>query len=337
MGRSIVSTMKSGNQTGVLSAIGNTPLVLMTRAIYGAEYRVFAKLEGLNPGGSSKDRAAYSMIKSALDTGKIDGTSTIVESTSGNMGIGLAQVCSWFGMKLICVIDPKIPKDNVRILEAFGAETVMVTKPDSHTGEYLPARLSKVRELLAELPNGYCPDQYGNPNNAIAHEDTMREICNFLDNQVDFLFVPTSTCGTLKGCSDWIDRRGLQTRIVAVDAAGSAIFGDCLKARLLPGHGAAIRPKLSESMRFDSVFHITDAESIRCCRHLLMTESLLVGASSGAAFAALWVMKDRIPPDSNCVMIFPDRGERYLDTVYSDDWVAANIGSLPSISSITRN
>src|SRR5262245_2642480 len=135
--------------TGILSAIGNTPLIELTRIFSGLPFRLFAKLEALNPGGSMKDRPAFRILSEALNAGIIDKNAVVIESSSGNMGIGLAQACSYLGLKFICVVDPKTTPPNIRLLEAYGARVDPVTEPDPTTGEYLQARLNRVQELLA--------------------------------------------------------------------------------------------------------------------------------------------------------------------------------------------
>src|SRR5262245_27400516 len=133
---------------GVLSAIGNTPLVALTNIFPDLRFQLYAKLESLNPGGSMKDRPALMIVSDGLASGEITRDSVIIESTSGNMGIGLAQVCSSLGLRFICVVDPKTTAQNIRLLEAYGAQVDRVTEPDARTGEFLQARLNRVRELL---------------------------------------------------------------------------------------------------------------------------------------------------------------------------------------------
>lgn len=312
---------------GVLSAIGGTPLVELRRLIPDAPFRIFAKLEGVNPGGSMKDRAAISMVGRLIETGTIvPGKSVVVESSSGNLAIGLAQVCGYHGVRLICVVDPRITRQNISILRAYGAEVQMVTERDAATGEYLPSRLRHVQKLVAEIPNAYWPNQYANPLNARAHEHTMSEIAEALSGQVDYLFCATSSCGTLRGCAQYVRRSGMTTTIVAVDAAGSGIFGPPSGGRTIPGHGAAIPPALLIPGLADEVSLINDSDCVLGCRQLVATEAILAGGSSGAVVAALLRHADRIPPGSHCVVVLADRGDRYLDTVYSDDWVLEQTG-----------
>src|SRR5262249_7486888 len=130
---------------GVLSAIGNTPLVRLKRIFPDLRLRLYAKLEALNPGGSMKDRPAFTILSEALTSGVVTRDTVVIESSSGNMGIGLAQACSYLGLRFICVVDPKTTAQNVRLLEAYGAEVDRVTEPDERTGEFLQARLNRVR------------------------------------------------------------------------------------------------------------------------------------------------------------------------------------------------
>ena len=313
---------------GVLSSIGNTPLVRLERIGRDCDLAVHAKLEALNPGGSIKDRAAFILIKNAIAAGLVRPDTVVVESSSGNMGIGLAQVCAYYGLRFICVIDPKTTAQNIRLLEIYGAEVDMVVQPDAETGEFLQARLDRVRQLLASTEHGFWPDQYSNLDNALAHYQTMREIAEALGGEVDYLFCAASTCGTLRGCHGYIRERGLRTKIFAVDAVGSVIFGGARAKRLVPGHGAALRPQLYQPGLADRCIHISDLECVVGCRRLVRAEAILAGGSSGAVLTALEQVKSEIAPGSTCVLILPDRGERYLDTIYSDDWVSKHFGEV---------
>lgn len=314
---------------GILSTVGNTPLVAFERLLPDLGFRVFGKIERFNPGGSIKDRSALGMLLAAIRSGDVEpGRSVIVESSSGNLAVGLAQICRYFGLRFICVVDGKTTGQNLAILKAFGAEVEVVTERDQLTGEFLPVRLRRVRELVDRIPGSYWPNQYTSLLNPKAHETTMREIEEALDGKVDFLFCSVSTFGTLRGCRDHIRARGLDTTIVAVDAMGSAIFGLESTQRLIPGHGASVVPPLMDASASDEVVHISDLECVTACRRLIDREAVLAGGSSGATVAALWKIKHRIPDGSNCVLIFPDGGDRYLDTIYSDSWVREKFGDV---------
>lgn len=313
---------------GILSTIGNTPLIEMVNIFSPLHFRLFAKLEALNPGGSMKDRPAINIIREGLRSGAIRPDSVIIESSSGNMGIGLAQACSYFGLKFICVIDSKTTLQNRLLLQAYGAEVDLVDRPDPETGEFLQARLNRVKELLASYKNAFWTNQYANPHNSDAHHQTMDEIVTALGGKVDFVFCATSTCGTLRGCAEFIREQNLSTEVIAVDAVGSVIFDGQSAKRLIPGHGAAVRPSLYQPGLADRCVHITDPECVIGCRLLARREAILVGGSSGAIIMAINHLRQSLPKGATCVAILPDRGERYLDTIYSDAWVEEHFGAL---------
>jgi cysteine synthase A len=317
-------------EEGVLSAVGGTPLVRLRKLVPGSDARIFAKLEGLNPGGSTKDRPAISLIRHAIDTGAIGQDSVVIESSSGNMGIGLAQACRYYDLKFVCVIDPKTTEQNKRLLQVYGAELDLVSKGDPTTGDYLEARLKRVKKLLALVKNSFWPSQYTSIYNPIAHHRTMREIAEALKCKVDYLFCATSTCGTLRGCVEYIRANGLNTKVIAVDAVGSVIFGGPRGRRLITGHGASIRPALyCDDLAHEHVL-VSDCECVIGCRRLVMTEAVLAGGSSGAVVAAFQRMRTAISARAQCALIFADRGERYLDTIYSDAWVHQHFGDISS-------
>ncbi|MEU8542167.1 2,3-diaminopropionate biosynthesis protein SbnA [Streptomyces sp. NPDC048717] len=314
---------------GILDTIGNTPLVELANMFPGFNSRVFAKMERFNPGGSVKDRSALGMLRGGIREGRlIPGHSVVVESSSGNLAIGIAQICKYFGIDFICVVDAKTTEQNLALLAAYGARVEVVRTPDPVTGEYLAARLARVRELVATLPGAYWPNQYANPLNPRAHHDTMREIAEALEGRVDYLFSPVSTFGTLRGCADYIRDHALTTTVVAVDAVGSAIFGQPYSPRIIPGHGAAVTPALFDPAAANEVVHVTDLDCVVSCRRMVHHEGILIGGSSGAAVAALEKFREWIPDGSNVVLVFPDGGDRYLGTIYSDQWVGERFGEV---------
>ena len=320
---------------GVLACIGRTPLVALARLMPDAPFRLYAKLDASNPGGSIKDRAALGLLEAAAASGALGPETVVVESSSGNMGIGLAQACAYLGLRFICVVDARTTAQNIAIMRAYGAEIEVVEAPDPGGGGYLRARITRVRTIVAALPSAFWPDQYGNVNNARAHRKTMGEIVEALDGRVDYLFCPTSTCGTIRGCADYVREHGLATEIIAVDALGSVIFDDETRSaassdaptrRLIPGHGAAIRPALYRDGLARQCVRVSDLECILGCRRLVAREGILAGGSSGAAVMAVERTRAHLRAGATCVAVFPDRGERYLDTIYSDAWVAEHFG-----------
>lgn len=321
---------------GILSTIGNTPLIRLDKVFKDVPFRLFAKLEGFNPGGSIKDRPAINIIRRAMHTGTIMPQTTIVESSSGNMGIGLAQVCSYLGLRFICVVDQKTTKQNIRLLETYGAEVDVIEESDLRGRDFLQARIDRVIELLSKIKNSFSPNQYANEANSDAHHQTMSEIAMELNGKVDYLFCATSTCGTIRGCAEYARERGLGTRVYAVDAIGSVIFGSRKADRLIPGHGAAMRPKLFKDDMASKVIRVSDLDCVIGCRRLAATEAILAGGSSGAVLTAVEQAKHEIHSGANCVMIFADRGERYLDTIYSDEWVSEHFGDVAHLWEATE-
>lgn len=314
---------------GILSAVGATPLVRLERLFPDSGVRVFAKLESLNPGGSMKDRSAMGMVLGAITAGElIPGRSTVVESSSGNLGIGLAQVCRLLDIRFVCVVDPKTTQQNLAILTAYGAELDLVTEPDNDRRDFLSARIRRVGELVRDIPHAYWPNQYASPLNAGAQETIMQEVAEQLDGRVDYLFVATGTCGTIHGCARFVAEHALSTHIVAVDAEGSAIFGAPGCQRLIPGHGAALRSALYYEGIAHSVARMTDQDCVVGCRRLVGTEAILCGGSSGAVVSAVGQRLGELPAGANVVLVLPDRGERYLDTIYSDEWVEEKFGDI---------
>jgi len=316
---------------GILATIGNTPLVLLNRLFDDIDFQLYAKMESFNPGGSCKDRPAFAIIRQALNSGELREGSVVIESSSGNMGIGLAQACSFYGLRLICVVDPKTTTQNIRLIKAYGGEVDMVKHPDPVTGEYLQARIDRVNELLSIYEDSVWPNQYANLHNPLAHHQTMREIDLALDGAVDYVFCATSTCGTMRGCVEYVRENNLHTQVIAVDAVGSVIFGGKSGKRLIPGHGAAIMPPLFQPDLADRCVRVTDLDCVINCRRLARQEAILAGGSSGAVVSAVSMMRDEIHAGANCVMVLADRGERYLDTIYCDEWVEAHFGDISQL------
>jgi cysteine synthase A len=304
-----------------MECIGGTPLVRLRR-LFNDGPQVYAKLELLNPGGSVKDRPARYIIERGIRDGTIAPGATIVESSSGNFGIALAMAARIYELDFVCVVDPRIAPLNLRILRQLGARVEMVTRPDDYGG-YLHTRLERVRELIAEIPGAYWIDQYANELNTRCHYDGIgSEIVEALGQRVDVFVAAVSTTATLLGASRRLRDAWPDVHVVAVDAAGSVIFGGPAGRRDLPGIGSSRRPELLVDEEVDEVIYIDDYDSARGCRELLRGEGILAGGSSGAVIAAVQQIVPTLPRDARVVTVLPDRGERYMDMVYDDDWVA---------------
>lgn len=303
----------------VLDAVGATPLVRLSRLF--PRHEVLAKLELLNPAGSVKDRPARFIVDAGLRDGSLGPQSHLVESSSGNLGIALATVARQYGLPFTCVVDPAITPANLRVLEALGANVSMVGAPDRNGG-YLQARIERVQELLATLPGAVWVNQYANARNWQAHfHETAGEVLEALDGPVDHLVAAVSTTGTVLGLARRLRNVFPRLRVTAVDAVGSVIFGGHGAPRELPGLGAGRVPELLRAEEIDEVVAVDDRQAVEGCRGLASAEGLLPGASSGAVAAALEQLTARWTPGTRALTLLPDRGDRYLDSVYSDEWV----------------
>lgn len=309
---------------GVLDAIGSTPLIRLRRYLETDDIQLYAKVEAFNPGGSAKDRPARTMIEDALHSGAINKNTTIIESTSGNMGIGLAQACCYYGLPLICVVDPFAQEQNIAIMQAYGAVIERVTRPLQ--GAYLKARLARVMELINEIPDSYWPNQYSNLKNPLSHEQgTIQEIDEALNGEIDYLFVATSSTGTARGCRDYLKKRGRRTKVIAVDAEGSVLFGGLAGRRRIPGMGAGHVSALAAGQKFDDVKRVSDLDCVVGCRRMVKYEAILAGGSAGGVLEAIRSMIPELRTKV-CAAILHDSGTRYLDTIYSDEWVERELG-----------
>ncbi|MDR7131058.1 cysteine synthase A [Algoriphagus sp. 4150] len=314
----------------ILDTVGRTPLIRLNRLFPDSPQRIFAKMESFNPGGSIKDRTALQLITHAMENGKLKKGDTVVESSSGNMAIGLAQTCKYFGLKLEVVVDPMVNQQNIKIIKAFGGKVNFVNFP-AKEGGYLQARLDKVQEILDSNPRSFWTNQYGNPQNPTAHKQTMHEIIKDLGKEPDFLFAATSTCGTLMGCAEYIQKNKLRTKVIAVDAVGSVIFGTPPGDRKIPGHGAGRKSQFLQREAVYDVVHVSDKQCVNGCHNLLNSEAILCGGSSGAVAWAVQKLVPSLPAGATIAMILCDRGERYLDTIYNEDWVKENIMELEKV------
>lgn len=324
----------------IVDCIGRVPLVYLNRLFPQPGPTVIAKLEFLNPGGSIKDRPAQFIIEEGLKNGTITANTHLVESTSGNLGIAVAMVARVYDLKFTAVVDPKISVTNLRILEKLGADIDMVHLRDS-CGSYLQTRLMRVQELVRTVPNCLWINQYANPLNWKAHHDgTGTEIVNELDGPIDCFLTSVSTTGTIMGVSRRLRAEFPDLRVIAVDAVGSIIFGTPAARREIPGIGASKVPELLSTDEIDEVVLVNDRESAYACQTLLKSEGIFVGGSSGAVVAAILKLLPTLPESYRIVTLFPDRGERYLDLIYDDQWLATldgpNVETIEPVNSRTH-
>jgi N-(2-amino-2-carboxyethyl)-L-glutamate synthase len=303
---------------------GNTPLLPIELTIRKRTRPVFLKLEGANPCGSLKDRTAASLIDDLERRGALEPSSILVESTSGNLGIALASIARLRGYPFVAVVDPKTTGENLAQLRRLDAHIDCVEAPDE-TGGYLLSRLERVRQLCASSEAFVWPDQYSNPANPRAHEHgTGPELLEQLHGEIDSVFVPVSTGGTLAGLARCFRRESPATRIVAVDARGSVALGGRPGPRLLTGIGASRHSSFLTADLYDESVLVADAEAFAFCRALAAQTGIRVGGSSGAALAACGRLLAANPELEHVACLCPDRGERYASTIYNDDWLNRN-------------
>jgi 2,3-diaminopropionate biosynthesis protein SbnA len=289
-------------------------------------FDTFVKLEGLNPAGSIKLKTARSIVRSLERRGLLRPGSRIVESTSGNLGVALAAIGAACGYCVTLVVDPNANKRSIAAMAAFGAEIVVVTERDANGG-YLGSRIRRILAMVADDPDLVWPNQYANENNVNAHRDSTAEEILAGFGAPDWLFVGAGTTGTLMGCVKRFGPYRDRTRIVGVDAVGSVTFGGPAATRNIPGLGTSRVPEIFDaSADFEPVM-VAEADTIRMCRRIARTYGLLLGGSSGTVLAAVHQLRNRISPGQRVMVVSPDLGDRYLDTVYNDAWVIEHIGA----------
>ncbi|MCX4744343.1 2,3-diaminopropionate biosynthesis protein SbnA [Kitasatospora sp. NBC_01287] len=288
---------------------------------------VFLKIEGLNPAGSVKLKTALSLIEDAEHRGLLAPGTRIIESSSGNLGIALSSICATKGYPFTCVVDPNTSTTSADHMRALGTEVVVVENLDANGG-FLASRIAYIQQRTAADPGMLWLNQYANQANPRAHyEQTGRSMLKELQ-QIDYLFVGAGSTGTFVGCAQYLREYSPDTRIVAVDAVGSVIFGSRAGQRYLPGLGASRRPELCRPELADEVVLVAEPDAIRECRRLARDHGLLAGGSTGSVLAAIRHYAAGFPPGSRIAAVSPDLGERYLKTVYNDGWVAERFGAL---------
>ncbi|HVJ37967.1 MAG TPA: 2,3-diaminopropionate biosynthesis protein SbnA [Stenotrophomonas sp.] len=306
----------------VTDSIGRTPLVRLSRLFPGG-MQVHAKLELCNPGGSVKDRPARYILEQALADGALRPGMHVVESSSGNLAIALAMLCNRHGLRFTAIVDPKIAPANLRLIRCHGGQVDTVEEKDRNGG-YLETRIARAKQLVASDGQAFWVNQYANPGNWLAHfhgegEELAREMAA---TPPDILVLGVSTSGTLHGVARRLRQAWPDLRVVAVDAVGSVLFGTPPQPRELPGIGASRVPELLCANEVDEVIHVDDYAAARACRELVLREGILAGGSSGAVIAAIQRLATRPGANARIVTVLPDRGDRYLDSVYDDAWLA---------------
>ncbi len=292
---------------------------------FAAGRDAFLKLEGFNVTGSIKLKTAIGMIEDLEERGiATPNETTIIESSSGNLGIALSLVCASKGYRFICVTDPNANNANLIGMQLYGAEVIVVDKPDPKTG-YLGRRLQVIDKILQVEPNSIWLNQYANIANKMTHKNTTAaEIAREFD-KVDWVFVGAGTTGTLCGVAEGLREKFPNIQVIAVEPEGSVTFGGKPGRRAIPGIGTSVKPKLAQSIDPDEVITISELATIEACHAFAKDYHLLVGGSTGSVLAAIKEKASAFAQSDTIVAISPDLGDKYLDTIYDPSWVDANI------------
>jgi len=299
----------------VLELIGNTPIVRINRLNPNKKVNIFAKLEGQNPGGSIKDRIALKMLEQAEKEGKLTKEKTIIEATSGNTGIAIAMIAAVKGYKTEIVMSDAVSVERRKMIAAFGAK---ITLTDGKLGT--DGAIKKVRELVAKYPQKYyCPDQFSNNDNILAHfETTAAEIWKQTKGKIDYFVAAIGTSGTLMGVSRYLKKKNPGIKIVSAEPMkGHYIQG-------LKNMEEAIIPAIYDRSKLDDIIMVETETAFETARQVVQNEGIFCGMSSGAAMYASLEIAKKISRSAsggksgNIITIFPDRGEKYLSTSLFD-------------------
>lgn len=311
----------------ITDAIGLTPIVRLNRISPLCLTRdCWIKLESCNPGGSIKEKNAVYLVDQAEARGQLKPGGTIIESSSGNFGVGLAIVGAARGYRVIIVIDAKTTPFFRRLLKAYGAETIEVKQSEvDASGSMQKARMKKAQSLALEIPDAWYPCQHLNPENPTAHQYyTAHEIEDAFGNTLDALVVGVSTAGQIMGLAHHFKYKSPKTKIIGVDVTGSVIFGGPPKPYKMTGVGLSFLPPNLDYQLLHAGYIVDESLAYSVCHALAKREGILLGASTGAIVAAGLHCAKMLGPKANILMINPDRGDRYLETIYDNSWIDNN-------------
>lgn len=316
--------------SSLLQLIGNTPLLELHKITKGLKGRYFAKLEAFNVGHSAKDRVAKYIVEDAERKGLLKPGSTIVETSSGNTGYSLAMISALRGYRCIIAISDKSSHDKVEMLQALGAEVHLCpanVAPDDPRSYYEVAK-----RIHSETPNSIYVNQYFNPLNPEAHYQTGREIWEQTQGEITHVVVCSGTGGTISGIAHYLKEQNPRVQVLGVDAYGSAIkkyheTREFDPAEVYPykieGMGKNLIPTATDFDVIDEFIKVTDKDAALTARELARTEGLFMGYTSGAAIQAVkqYAEAGKFDENSIVVVLFADHGSRYMNKIYSDDWM----------------
>lgn len=292
----------------VREMIGHTPLLKLNHMDFPDGVNVFAKLELFNPGGSVKDRMGSALIRDAEDHGILKPSSTILEATAGNAGIGIALAALGKGYRVIFAVPEKFSEEKQTIMKAYGAEIVHTPLEKGMQGA-----IEKVEELKKQVVHPVTLSQFENPANPLAHyRTTGPEIWDDLDGKVDALVAGAGSGGTLSGVAKYLREQNPAVKIVMADPIGSTMGGGEPGCYSIEGIGNTFMPRTMNMSLVDQIYKINDEEATEELRLLAAREGVLAGTSSGAALSAARKAAQKAPKGNNLVVVLPDRGDRYF-------------------------
>lgn len=289
--------------------VGDTPAVKLHRLVSEQDAEVYVKLEYFNPSRSVKDRAASHMIREAEKAGRLKPGATIIEPTSGNTGIGLAMNAAARGYKSILVMPDNMTKERINILKAYGAEVVLTP-----AAQRMPGAIEKAKELLAEIPGSFMPQQFQNEANPEIHRlTTGPEIVQQMNGRLDVFVATSGTGGTITGTGEYLREHVADIRIVVVEPKGSPVLsGGEPGSHKLVGTSPGFIPPVLNTDVYDEIVQVTDNDALETTRQLAALEGILVGPSAGASVWTAIQFARRLGAGKRILCIAPDTGERYL-------------------------
>ncbi|WGS46673.1 cysteine synthase family protein [Burkholderia sp. JSH-S8] len=303
----------------VSDLVGRTPLFELIRGANGA--RILLKLESTNPTGSAKIRMARQMLDEAEQDGSLRPAGRVIESTSGNTGMGLALLSAERGYRFTAVVDCHASKDKLRAMQAFGAELVYVSEGDALA---TADREALAERMAADDPDSIWTEQHNNPANGNGYRGLARELRDVLGERIDYLVGSVGTGGSLFGTARELRATGPAPRVVGVEPVGSIAFGGEGGSYYQSGTGTPPGAEIGALVDYallDEGVKVTDAAAFNTARYIARKRALLVGGSAGGVIWHALKMLGTLPQDSTLVVLVCDGGEKYLDTVFNDDWM----------------